>query len=142
MPDFQDLPKQVCGYSLLQEGTGAVCCPDAEQSPEEVAAWLHDHALSGEAVVVLLRHHRLCQYRLDEFAFRRGRRIYLRENGAFDEQGLALNRPRNVILRILRPSAPVVRAAVEGWTLQHCRPVNKRPLDLREESLARRIRGA
>ena len=133
----------VCGNrDDLGQDTGPLYCPNAEQSHEDVAAWLRDHGSPGEPVVVLLKHQGLCQYRFDEISARRGSRVHLREHGAFDARGLASKRPRNVTLRILKPSAAVVRAADAGLTLQQCRPVNKRPLGPRERSLAQRIRGA
>jgi len=117
-------------------------CPAAEQSGAEVAAWLGDHGLPGEAVVVFFRQQGLCQFRLDEIAARRGRRIRLAEHGSFDAQGLAVGSPKSIHLRILKPTPAVLAAALAGATMQHCRIVNRRDLGAREQALAQRLRGS
>lgn len=106
-----------------------------------MSIWLRDHGLPGKAVVLLYRHQALCQYRLDEVKARRGRYLYLVEHGAFDEHGFAATTPRNIYLRILKPSASVVSAAMKGVTLQHCRLANERPLSTRETELGGRLLG-
>jgi hypothetical protein len=131
----------LCGYSYsLENGADRRYCPAAEQSGEVVAAWLRDHGSPGEAVVVFFRQQALCQFRLDEIRAWRGRRVHLVEHGKFDEQGFAVSRPKNIGLRILRPSAPAVEAAVRGLTMQHCKLVNERELSAWEESIAGRMR--
>ena len=128
-----------CGWHRLKEGAEEWHCPGADQSGEEVAAWLRDHGSPGEAVVVFFKQHALCQFRLDEIKARRGRRILLVEHGAFDAQGFSVNRLKRIILRILKPSAPIVSAAIRGATLQYCTLVNERDLSPQEEILARRL---
>jgi hypothetical protein len=110
------------------------------QSGEDVAVWLRDHGLPGEAMVVFFSQQGLCQFRLDEVEARRARRVHLFEHGAFDVQGFALDEPRGVCLRILIPLPPVVEAAASGVTLMRCRPVIARELSPREEALACRLR--
>lgn len=130
----------LCRYwDRLENGADRRCCPAADQSGEEVAAWLRDHGSPGEPVVVFFRQQSLCQFRLDEIRIWRGRRVHLVEHGAFDEQGFAVRRPKNISLRILKPSVPSVEAAVRGVTLQHCHLVNERELSSWEETIARRM---
>jgi hypothetical protein len=128
-----------CGWHRLKDGAEEWHCPGIDQSGEEVAAWLRDHGSPGEAVVVFFKQHALCQFRLDEIEAWRGRRIHLVQHGAFDAQGFSVNRLKCIILRILKPSAPVVAAAIRGATLQHCTLVNERDLSPQEETLARRM---
>jgi hypothetical protein len=131
-----------CGYSHSPENSLDVRhCPAADQSGEEVAAWLRVHGSPGEPVVVFFKQQALCQFRLDEIRAWRGRRVHLVEHGAFDEQGFAISRPRNISLRILKSSTPVVEAAVRGVTLQRCLVVNERDLSAWEETIARRMQG-
>ena len=132
---------RLCGYAhSLEIDEGAWCCPAADQPGEEVAAWLHDHGLPGEAVVVFFKQQALCQFRLDEIAAWQRRRVYLVEHGAFDAQGFYISGPKRIDLRILKPSTSVVEAAIRGATLQHCRLANERELSAREKILASRIR--
>lgn len=114
-------------------------CPAEHQSGEEVAAWLRDHGSPGEAVVVAFRQHTLCQFRLDEIEAWRGRRVHLVEHGAFDAQGFSVDSLKGIHLRILRPTAPVVAAAIRGVTLQHCNLANERELSAPEKILAKRM---
>jgi hypothetical protein len=142
MIDSNSHASRLCGHSHnLENGADRRCCPAADQSGEVVAAWLRDHGSPGEPVVVFFRQQALCQFRLDEIKSWRERRVHLVEHGAFDEQGFAVSRPRNIILRILKTSAPAVEAAVRGVTLQHCTPVNERKLSAWEETIAVRMRG-
>ncbi len=60
--------------------------PGADQSGEEVSAWLRDYGSRGKAVVVFFKQQALCQFRLDEIRAWRGRRVHLVEHGVFDEQ--------------------------------------------------------
>jgi hypothetical protein len=141
MIDHKNHASRLCGYShCLENGADGWCCPSAEQPGEEIAAWLRDRGSPGEVVVVFFKQQGLCQFRLDEIRAWRGRRVHLVEHGAFDEQGFAVSRPKNISLRILRPSAPAVEAAVRGVTLQHCKLVNERELSAPEEVLAGRMR--
>ena len=141
MIDSRSHASGLCGCPpILENGADRECCPPADQSGAVVAAWLRDHGSPGEAVVVFFRQQALCQFRLDEIKAWRGCRVHLVEHGAFDEHGFAVDRPRNVSLRILKPSAPAVEAAVRGLTLQHCKLVNERELSAWEESIAGRMR--
>ena len=141
MIDSKSHATRLCGYSYgLENGKDGWYCPAADQSGEEVAAWLRDHGSPGEAVVVFFKQQALCQFRLDEIRAWRGHRVHLVEHSAFDEQGFAVSRPRNISLRILKPKVPAVDAAVRGITLQHCKPVNERELSALEEVLAGRMR--
>jgi len=143
MNDSESHASRLCGYShCLENGADGWCCPAAAQSGEEVSAWLGDHGSLGEAVVVFFKQQALCQFRLDAIRAWRGRRVHLVEHGAFDEQGFAVSRPKNISLRILRSSASTVEAAVRGVTLQHCELVNERELSGPEEVLAGRMRRA
>jgi hypothetical protein len=136
-----DPTNQASGYPRCQGASGdAGFCPSAEQPGAEVSAWLRDHGSPGEAVVVLFRHQGLCQFRLDEIAAWRGHRVQLVEHGSFDAQGLAVGSPKSIYLRILKPSAAVLAAALTGATMQHCTLVNRRDLSAREEALAQRLR--
>jgi hypothetical protein len=103
---------------------------------------LREHGSAGEAVVVFFKQQALCQFLLDEIAARRGRRFLLADHGAFDDQGFAVGRPKNVILRILKPSVPAVETAVRGVTLQHCQLVNERELSASEKARLGRMRRA
>jgi hypothetical protein len=141
MIDRKNHASRLCGYSPgLESGAEEWCCPVADQSGERVAAWLRDHGSPGEAVIVFFKQQALCQFRLDEIEAWRGHRVHLVEHGAFDERGFAVDRPRNISLRVLRPSVLVIEAAVRGVTLQHCKPVNERELSATEEVLASRMR--
>jgi len=141
MTDRTNQPAPLCGYSGDPGAmTNAAFCPGAEQSGDEVAAWLHDHGAPGEAVVLLFRHQGLCQFRLDEIAAWRGHRVHLVEHGSFESQGFSIDKPKGIYLRILKPTAVVLDAALKGATLQHCKLVNERQLSAREEALAHRIR--
>ena len=143
MIDSSSHASSLCGYPpSLEGGEELRCCPAAEQSGDIVAAWLRDHGSPGEAVVVFFRQQALCQFRLDEIGAWRGRRVHLVEHDAFDEQGFAVDKPKHINLRILRPSAAAVEAAVRGMTLQHCKPVNERKLSGLEAALADRMRCA
>ena len=143
MNDSGGRPSRLCGYSQRREnGADEWCCPGGDQSGEEIAAWLREHGSPGEVVVVFFKQQALCQFRLDEIAARQGRRFHLAEHGAFDEQGFAVSRPKNVSLRILKPSVPALEAAVRGATLQHCQLVNERELSASERALAARIHRA
>jgi hypothetical protein len=143
MIDAKNHASCLCGYSPgLESGVDGWYCPAADQSGAVVAAWLGDYGSPGEAVVVFFRQQTLCQFRLDEISAWRGRRVLLVEHGALDEQGFAVDGPKNINLCILKPSAPVIEAAVRGVTLQRCKPVNERELSGREEALADRMRRA
>lgn len=131
---------RLCGYRhRLEDGSEEWCCPAADQSGEEVAAWLRSQGSPSQAVVVFFRQQALCQFRLDEISAWRGDRVHLVEHGAFDAHGFSVIRLKHIHLRIVMPSAPVVAAATRGVTLQHCNLVNKRALSPQEEVLARRM---
>ena len=143
MIDSRSHASRLCGYpSSLEGGADRPCCPAAEQSGEVVAAWLSGHGSPGEAVVVFFKQYALCQFLLDEIRAWRGRHLHLVEHGAFNAQGFAVDKPNQINLRILRPSAAAVEAAVRGMTLQHCKPVNERKLSGLEEALADRLHRA
>ena len=133
---------RICGCrDFAENGAEQRACPAVDQSGEDVSTWLRDHGLPGKAVALLYRQQALCQYRLDEVKSRRGRYLYLVEHGAFDEYGLAVATPRNIYLRILKPSASVIAAAMKGVTLQYCKLANERALSARETELAARLLG-
>ncbi len=141
MIDSKSHTSRLCGYSnCLENDANGWCCPGADQSGEEVAAWLRDHGSPGEAVAVFFKQQAPCQFRLDEIRAWRGHRVRLVEHGAFDERGFAVRRPKNINLRILKPAVPAVEAAVRGVTLQHCKPVNERELSAPEKVLVGRMR--
>jgi hypothetical protein len=141
MTDRTNQTAQLCGHPRCLGGmTDAGFCPGAEQSTEEVSAWLRDHGSPGEAVIVFFRHQGLCQFRLDEIEAWRGHCVHLVEHGSFDSQGFSIRRPTSVYLRILTPTAVVREAALRGATLQHCKLVNERNLSAREQALAHRMR--
>ena len=138
-----DPTNQAFGYPRCQGASGdAGFCPSAEQSGDEVSAWLRDHGSPGDAVVVFFRHQGLCQFRFDEIEARRGHRVHLVEHGSFDAQGPAVGSPKSIHLRILKPTPAVLAAALAGATMQHCRIVNRRDLGAREQALAQRLRGS
>jgi len=133
---------RICGCTdLAGNAAEQWSCPAADQSGEDVSIWLRDHGLPGKAVALLYRQQALCQYRLDEVKTRRGRYLYLVEHGAFDEYGFVVATPRNIYLRILKPSASVIAAAMKGVTLQYCKLANERALSARETELAARLLG-
>lgn len=140
MTDRTNQAAPLCGHAGDPgAATDAAPCPGVAQSGAAVAAWLRDHGSPGEAVIVLFRQQGLCQFRLDEIAAWRGRRVHLVEHGSFDAAGFSIDSPKGTYLRILEPTPAVLAGASKGATLQHCRLANRRHLSPREQELAQRM---
>jgi hypothetical protein len=132
--------RRVPGTTTLPQSAGPTA---PEQTPEEVEAWIRQHAQPGNAVVILYAQRNLSEYRFDEIDAldRRRRRIHVVQHGSFDLRGIARRAPDGVVLRLLRPSPDVVAAATEGQIWINGRPVFRRPLTAHEKAIVKRIRG-
>jgi hypothetical protein len=112
-----------------------------DQAIERVEAWIRERAAPGDPVVVLFEQRNLREYRLDEIEGldRRRRHLRLAQHGSFHLTGLARRVPPGIVMRILIPSAEILRAAIEANIWIDGRPVFKRPLTEREKAIAHRI---